>query len=65
MYLSTININAQNGYIDVVGEYRVNGNTGFTGTGTYTTFTIEGGIITNAVVHEHVGLELIGGLLKK
>ncbi len=45
----TININAQNGYIDVVGEYRINGNSGFTGTGAYTTFTIEGGIITNAV----------------
>jgi len=37
-----------NGNIRADGNYIVNGNTGFTGTGAYTNFTIEGGIITAA-----------------
>ena len=36
------------GDISVNGDYIVNGNSGFTGTGAYTNFTIEGGIITAA-----------------
>jgi len=37
-----------NGNVRADGDYVVNGNTGFTGTGAYTNFTIEGGIITAA-----------------
>jgi hypothetical protein len=36
-----------NGTISATG-YKINSNVGFTGTGTYTNFTIENGIITNA-----------------
>jgi hypothetical protein len=37
-----------NGNANVSGVYKVGGNSGFTGTGAYTNFTIEGGIITAA-----------------
>lgn len=43
-----ITLNASTGIVDAVSGYSFNGTGGFTGTGAYTNFTIQGGIITAA-----------------
>ena len=43
-----ITLTASSGIVDAVGGFSFNGAAGFTGTGAYTNFTIQGGIITAA-----------------